>query len=196
MKYKGISLSLDKREEKNTISHQFKKDFIDLFEDDKWKKEGSILEVSCFKGYTTNVLSNLFEKVYAVDIQGGWLKTAKEYNKDKSNIEYFSTNVYNATGWDSLPEVDVIFIDCEHTYGSVKSDIKNAVKHIKGNSGLIILDDYGRYGVVRDAVNDTLTKNKQLTFLKWMGEPEGSDCRPGKVLSDWEGVVLSYEKDI
>ena len=196
MKYKGISLSVDKRKDKNTISHKFKKDFIDLFEDSKWKREGSILEVSCFKGYTTNVLSSLFKKVYAVEISGGWLKKAKEYNKHRSNIEYFSVDVYNDTGWDNLPEADVIFIDCEHSYGKVKQDLENSVKHIKGNSGLIVLDDYGRYGVVRNAVNDTLKENKQLTFLKWMGEPEGSDCRPGKTLSDWEGVVLSYEKDI
>ena len=164
--------------------------------DTKWKKEGSILEVSCFKGYTTNVLSSLFKKVYAVEISGGWLKKAKEYNKHRSNIEYFSVDIYNDTGWDNLPEADVIFIDCEHSYGKVKQDLENSVKHIKGNNGLIVLDDYGRYGVVRNAVNDTLKENKQLTFLKWMGEPEGSDCRPGKVLSDWEGVVLSYEKDI
>ena len=49
--HKGIKLSFDKREDKNTVTHQFKIDLIDMFEDDKWKS-CSVLEVACYKGYT------------------------------------------------------------------------------------------------------------------------------------------------
>ena len=112
MKHKGIRLTIDKREDKNTISHKFKKDFIDLFEDSKWKREGSILEVSCYRGYTTNVLSHLFKQVYAVEIDKYTLERAKKYNRNRKNIKFITGNVYNSKGWDGLPKADVIFIDC------------------------------------------------------------------------------------
>jgi SAM-dependent methyltransferase len=194
MRHKGIRLTIDKREDKNTVSHKFKKDFIDLFEDSKWKREGSILEVSCYRGYTTNVLSHLFKQVYAVELDKYALEKAKKYNRNRKNIKFIAGNVYNSKGWNGLPKADVIFIDCQHDYGSVISDTKNAIKHIKGNNGLIVFDDYGRYKSVRDAVKDTLKGSGQFTFLRYMGEPEGSECRPGKILTDWEGVVISYEK--
>tara|TARA_X000001382_G_scaffold126677_1_gene113567 strand:+ start:630 stop:1193 length:564 start_codon:yes stop_codon:yes gene_type:complete len=184
-------LTLDKRVEKNTISHKFKMDLIDTFNNPKWKKNSSVLEVSCYKGFTTNILSHLFKKVFAVDIK--FVDDAKQFNGDRKNIEYFEGDVYREEKWEGLPQADVIFIDCVHTYESVKSDLEESLKHIK-NDGFIILDDYGLLTDVKKAVKEFINKNGQITFAKFLGESKGSDCRVGKILLDEEGIMLKYRK--
>jgi|TARA_B100001094_G_C18161923_1_gene789851 SAM-dependent methyltransferase len=194
VKHKGINLALDKRKDKNTTSHKFKKDLIDLFKDSKWNREGSVLEVSCHKGYTTSILSRVFNKVYAVDFKDSLLEHAKKYNKGRSNIEFFAGDVYRPQGWEGLPNADVVFIDCVHDYKSVMSDIENALKHFKKDGGLLIFDDYGLPGVgVNPAVKESVKSNKNLSVFRHIGEPKGSDCRPGVLLKDWEGIILRYK---
>jgi len=41
-------------------------------------------------------------------------------------------------------------------------------------------------------VDDLLEKNDGLSLVKYMGEAEGSDCRPGLILKDYEGVMCKY----
>ena len=85
IEYKGINLSVDKSIDKNTTSHQFKKDLIDEFKDSEWNN--TILEVSCNRGYTTSVLSKIFGRVYAVEVEDRHLRKAKSYNKFRTNIQ-------------------------------------------------------------------------------------------------------------
>ena len=52
----------------------------------------------------------------------------------------------------------------------------------------IIFDDYGMFEDVKRAI-DEYVESKKLKFVKYIGEPAGSDCRPGKILKDWEGII-------
>jgi len=192
--YKGIDLTFDKRAEKNTISHKFKIDLIDTFDSPKWKRNCSIIEVSCYKGFTTNILSKLFNNVFAVDNNREFVKEAKKFNSKQKNIEYFEGDVYRKEKWDGLPLANVVFIDCIHTYESVMSDLEESIKHIEGDGGFIVLDDYGLFTDVKKAVNEFINKNSQITFARFLGEPKGSTCRVGKVLLDYEGIMLKYKK--
>ena len=40
--------------------------------------------------------------------------------------------------------MDVVFIDCNHDYGSVTSDLHESIKHLN-DGGFIVMDDYGLY---------------------------------------------------
>ena len=33
----------------------------------------------------------------------------------------------------------------------------------------------------------------EITIHKYIGEPEGSTARKGKVMNDWEGIILKYK---
>ena len=190
--HKGIKLSFDKREDKNTVTHQFKIDLIDMFEDDKWKS-CSVLEVACYKGYTTSILSKLFERVWAVESNKSFLESAKKYNEKNTNIRYIRENVYAGRKWKRFPIADVVFIDCNHDYKSVTSDLEQSIEHL--NDGcFIVMDDYGLFWQLKDAVHDFIKKmDGEITIHKYIGEPEGSTARKGKVMNDWEGIILKYK---
>ncbi len=190
--YNGINLSRDKRTDKNTTTHKFKMDLIDTFKTDRWY-ECSVLEVSCYKGFTTSILSRLFTKVYAVDQNRNYLNDAKTYNRNRFNIEFIKRDVYGEKKWDELPIVDVVFIDCNHDYGSVTSDLHESIKHLN-DGGFIVMDDYGLYSAVRKAVKDFMEEmDGKININKFIGEPKGSTARKGKIMDDFEGIILEYK---
>ena len=185
----------DKREDKDTTSHEFKKDLYDFFREDKWR-ERSIIEVSCNKGYSSYLLSHLFKQVYAVDFVQKCLQFSEDFNlsRGRKNIQFLRADVYAPPYWAKLPKADVVFLDADHRYKNVVYDIRNAWTNILDKGGYIIIDDYGlpASGVKR-AVDDLLKENTRLTKVKYIGEPNGSDCRSGRKLIDWEGLILKYE---
>ena len=121
----------DKRQYKETTSLQFKRDLIKLFSE--MGKDHTVLEVGTNHGHTTRILSFLFKNVITLD----WreepnLRMAKELNADRDNITYIEKDVY-ASSWDdlNLPKFEVSFIDCNHEYGGVVSDILNCTNSIR-----------------------------------------------------------------
>ena len=58
----------DKLEWKETTSLKFKQELIDFFGKDF--KDKDVLEVGCHVGHTSRILSYLFKKVYAMNVNG------------------------------------------------------------------------------------------------------------------------------
>ena len=110
-----------------TCSDEFREDIKYFFKD---KSHYKIAEIGSHKGYTTGYLSNIFEKVYAVDNSVEWTNFNKNLNKDKNNIEYVHLDIYKDT-WDIIPDVDVVFIDAGHSYQQCKSDMYNSIRNFK-----------------------------------------------------------------
>ena len=184
----------DKRQYKDTTSLKFKEDLISSFEDTAC--EGyTILEVGTNHGHTTRILSYLFKQVITLD----WheepnLRMARELNKDRDNIIYHEKDVYRESWEDlNLPEYQVSFIDCDHNYDGVISDIQNCLKYGASHQYLIF-DDYGHPTAgVKQAVQDVVQANSSFELVQYIGEEKGSDCRPGLILKDYEGVICKYE---
>jgi len=183
----------DKRQEKNTTSLKFKKDLIEFFGDEF--KSKTCLEIGTHKGYTTRVLSGLFKKVITCETNTEYINFAKDFNADRDNITYIEKDVY-ASSWDdlNLPKFEVSFIDCNHEYGGVVSDILNCTNY-GDTEQYIIFDDYGHpKTAVKKAIHDTINQNDNFSIVEYIGEPKGSDCRPGLILTDYEGVVCKFLK--
>jgi len=177
----------DKREYTNTTSLKFKEDLIGYFTENKMH---TILEVGADRGYTTRILSFLFDKVISFEFNEEKLEFARKLNSDRDNIQFINKDVYR-NDWE-VGQYDVVFIDCDHQYDSVIADTINAIKWADREL-LIIYDDYGHPTTgVKRAVDDLLEKNDGLSLVKYMGEAEGSDCRPGLILKDYEGVMCKY----
>ena len=48
--------------------------------------------------------------------------------------------------------------------------------------------------MMKDAVHDFIKKmDGEITIHKYIGEPEGSTARKGKVMNDWEGIILKFK---
>ena len=160
-------------------------------------KDYTILEVGTNHGHTTRILSFLFKHVVTLD----WheepnLRMAKELNHDRDNITYIEKDVYSSS-WDdlNLPKYQVSFIDCDHHYQAVLSDIQNCLKYGDQSYGeqYLIFDDYGHPNTgVKRAIHhliNTKFDNFNFEIVGYIGEPKGSDCRPGLILTDFEGVI-------
>lgn len=146
-----------------TCSDEFREDIKEFFKD---KSHYKIAEIGSHKGYTTRYLSNIFEKVYAVDNSVEWTDFNKNLNKDKNNIEYVHLDIYKES-WHVIPDVDVVFIDANHTYQHCKSDIYSSINRFS-KLKYIIFDDYGVWPGVKEIVNECLT-NELFTFEKYIG---------------------------
>jgi len=147
-----------------TCSHEFRCDIRDFFSD---KSSLKIAEIGSHKGYTTKFLSSCFSRVYAVDNNVGWTNFNKRYNKDSTNITYVNLDIYK-NNFNVLPDdIEVVFIDADHSYEGCKSDIVNSIKRFK-NLQYVIFDDYGVWPGVRQVVNQLLT-NGVFVFERFIG---------------------------
>ena len=168
-----------------TCSSKMRNDIADFF---VAKKNYKIAEIGSHKGYSTKILSKIFSKVYAVDNSIEWTNFNKNFNKDATNIEYVMLDIYN-NNWEILPnDIDVSFIDANHTYNCCKSDIMNSIKQFN-KLKYIIFDDYGVWAGVKQIV-DELIKNNTLRFERFIGINDVPGPN-GVVQNVNEGIICS-----
>ena len=137
------------------------------------------------------MLSHIFKKVYAVEIDDWNLEQAKNNNKDRDNVELVKMDLYHSDWKDYLPQnVDVVFIDAGHEYHHVISDIENSLKLWK--DVVFIFDDYGLPpGEVKKAIDDKLLSG-ELRDIKFIGEkPSDLVSSSGTKFFHMEGCICN-----
>ena len=171
-----------------TCSSQMICDISNYFKD---KSHFKIAEIGSYKGYSTKVLSKIFSKIYAIDNNFELTKFNKNFNKNATNIEYIMLDIYKDS-WAILPDdIDVSFIDANHSYKCCKSDIFNSIKQFK-NLKYIIFDDYGVWSGVKQII-DELIDCKILQFERFIGL--NSVPGPNGIVKNInEGVICSVNK--
>lgn len=183
----------DKTEYKDTTSHKFKQDLIEFFKD---KKLSSCIEIGTNHGWTTRILSELFDIVYTVDHKQSNIELAQKNNADRSNIKYFVGDAYDANTYKSFPKFDVAFIDCIHTYNAVIADVQQCISMMNPESGMyFIFDDHGhpQSTGVKQAINHVIESG--LFVESYIGHEAGYQYNETSILIDREGVILSYGKN-
>ena len=176
---------VDKSESKTTTSLKFKADVIDFFREGYQDK--TLVEIGSSLGHGTKVLCKLFKKVVAVDVSPEKHAYAKEYLGDVDNVEFKLMDVYN-TYWDFEDKDSVVFIDCVHSYQTLKSDIDNSINTF--NKPIIIFDDYGLFPDLKQLIDEYIEAGK-LKILKKIGEHKGKfyPKTQNKILRDREGLI-------
>ena len=171
-----------------TCSSKMRQDIADFF---ATKRHFKIAEIGSHKGYSTKVLSKIFSKVYAVDNNTEWTNFNREFNKEITNIEYVMLDIYN-NSWNILPhDIEVSFIDADHSYYGCRSDLMNSINHFK-NLQYIILDDYGVWPGVKQIV-DELVSSGNLVIEKFIGITDVPGPN-GIVTNVNEGVICSVRR--
>jgi SAM-dependent methyltransferase len=182
----------DKTEFKNTTSLKFKQDVIEFFKD---KNLNTCLEIGTNHGWTTRILSDLFKNVYTVDHSIDNTNNAKNNNTGKNNISFITADAYNSNTYLGLPKMDVVFIDCIHTYDGVLYDINTAISLMDKEKGMFfIFDDYGH--PTSTGVKEAILKaiNEGLKVETYIGQLAGYSYNEASTLIDSEGIILSYGK--
>ena len=164
-----------------TISTEFRNDIIDYFKD---KKGLNCLEVGTYKGYTTEILSELFDNVIGLELLDHHIKDCKKFK----NVEIRKFDVYKDK-W-NFKNIDVSFIDCGHDYNLCKSDLDNSLK-IRGIK-YIIFDDYGVWKGVKQVVNEYID-NGILEKVKFMGLNKNIPDGMGNLINDNEGILCKVK---
>ena len=177
--------SVRKSKSKTTTSMKFKADVVDFFRNNFTDK--TVLEIGTSLGYGTKTLSGLFKKVITVDNSIEKLNYASEYLKSFNNIDIILMDVYNQR-WDFNENVDVVFIDCVHTYQHLKSDIENSLNTF--DKPIIFFDDYGLFPDLKKLIDEYIDVGK-FKILKKIGQHTGKiyPKTQNKVLVDREGII-------
>ena len=141
-----------KYEDFGTITYQMKLDIFKNFTG----KNYSCVEIGCYKGYTTNMFSNIFKNVLALDNDSESLEYAKNNNRNNNNVLFEKIDLYNQPEWNNIFDTyqnkyEVALVDANHSYKSCKSDVINAIKL---GCKYIILDDVGVYDGIKQVVNE------------------------------------------
>jgi hypothetical protein len=163
-------------------------DIYDFFKDNS---EFKIAEIGSYKGYSTKILSKIFSNVYAIDNNVEWTNFNKKINEDSTNIEYITLDVYQ-NSWDVLPDdIEVVFIDANHSYNNCRSDIMNSIKRFKNLKYVIF--NYGAWNGVKQNI-EKLTYNKILKIEKFIGK--NNVQTPKGIINANEGIICSVDNDV
>jgi hypothetical protein len=165
---KTLETTPQKYEDFGTISYQMKLDIFNNFKDKNLK----CLEIGCYKGYTTNIFSNIFDEVIGLDNNNDSLECAKDNNKNNKNVSFIKLDLYNPQEWKKIESIyknqfQVALIDANHSYNSFKTDFTNVI-----NLGCkyIILDDVGVYDSIKKAVEEIkIEYSSQIKSTKTIG---------------------------
>ena len=145
-------------------SEEFKQD-IKYFFKDEIKSE--IVEVGSHRGYTTRFLSTIFGKVYSVDNKDNWTTSFnKELNKDRINIKYINSDIYNKS-YSVTRDIETVFINGPFNYEQCKKIICNLPEQFH-NLKYIIMDNYGVCNDIKKCINKWLDC-ELLIGAKYMG---------------------------
>ena len=140
-------------------------------------------EIGCYAGESTELFfkSGRVIQLYAIDPwQEGYDNTVSASNTDFKLVEnafdermrdknVIKLKMIMKEAFNLLPELDVIYIDGNHEYEYVLTDIELSLKKIK-NGGIICGHDYNKTDIgVMQAVNKIFGKpNKIFSNTSWM----------------------------
>lgn len=187
-----LQLIPDKMEHKSTTTRKFKADLATCFSAESWR-DAIAIEIGTSQGYSTLFMSYLFKEVYTLEIDDWNISEAKKHCDGRDNIKFIKGDAYKSRWTKLFPivPVPVIFIDCDHNYIGVQSDIANALSILQPG-GFIIFDDYGnpRTPGVRQAIDEAMRFGWLKETIK-IGQPRGTQIIKNAdwKLVDYEGII-------
>jgi hypothetical protein len=123
------------------LFHQIQSDLKDFVQQSNCTNKTEILELQSNKGFVTEYLSEIFDKVYAVDKQE-YHKYNQDFNNEKTNIKYHPLSIYRET-WEIIQNdaISILFIHFMNSKTCFIYSIMNAIQMFK-NLQYIVLNGY------------------------------------------------------
>jgi len=149
----------------------------------------TMAEIGCYAGESTSLFleSGKIKKIYAIDpwkngyddrdpasnsdmveVENLFNLRINIFQKNNENIEVIKLKMTFADAFNQLPELDLVYIDGDHTYNGVLGDIKLAMKKVKVG-GIISGHDYRKNNPIVMALKETLGVPKYIfSDTSWM----------------------------
>lgn len=138
------------------------------FEIGTWRGESVANVASVAKQCVSLNLSDT--EMLNMGLDKNYVNLHRFYSKDLKNVTHIQANSltfdYNAY----QKKYDLVFIDGDHHYESVKSDTKNAFNLLKDKNSIIVWHDYGnnpadiRWDVLRGILEGTPEENRKYLY--------------------------------
>lgn len=134
----------------------------------KTPQEITIVEIGTAWGYTAALMAMTGHKVITIDnykdlnqspahpithIQNTFLRTLPIQFIKGESIEIAPLFINES--------IDILFIDTNHEYQSVKQDLENWLPKVKSN-GIVLFHDYGSWKGVTEAVDENIKEGKLI----------------------------------
>lgn len=137
------------------------------FEIGTWRGESVANVASVAKQCVTLNLPD--KKMLEMGLPKNYVDTHRFFSKDLKNVIHLQANSQTFDFTEHLKKYDLLFIDGDHHYESVKNDTVNAFKLLKDDDSIIVWHDYGnnpndiRWDVLRGILEGTPeSKRKNL----------------------------------
>lgn len=136
------------------------------------------LEIGCDVGYTTRSVAPFFEACLGIDIAPDRI--------DRASVEGVKNCEFVVGDSTSIPRGrwDVVLIDADHSYASVKSDFDNVVSAISPGTTRIIFHDYGLVSAGVKRFVSEFGDNVQFVGMKSGWNPLGQQT------DDYEAAMI------
>jgi predicted O-methyltransferase YrrM len=139
----------------------------EYFEIGTWRGESAANVASVAFHVTTLNLPD--KEMLSMGMHKKYVQLHRFYSKDLKNVSHIQANSLRYDFSSMYKKFDLIFIDGDHHYESVKSDTANAFKLLKNENSIIVWHDYGnnpnhiRWDVLRGILAGTpADKRKDL----------------------------------
>ena len=137
------------------------------FEIGTWRGESSAIVASAAKQCVTLNLPDA--EMLKMGLDKKYVESHRFFSKDLKNVTHIQANSQTFDYCSLNQKFDLIFIDGDHHYESVKNDTANAFKLLKDDDSMIVWHDYGnnptdiRWDVLRGVLDGTpLEKHSSL----------------------------------
>lgn len=137
----------------------------------------NIVEIGSYHGLSLSYIEKTKNLIYAVEPNVNNFKVLQENLKKFKNKKINLINKKSMEACENFPNdfFNMVFIDADHEFESVKNDIIFWTKKLKKNS-ILAGHDYDNFWIgVRDAVNQTIKKEnitlvQRLWYTFWDGK--------------------------
>jgi len=154
-------------------------------------KNKTYLEIGCAHGHTITAIHDSYARVVGVDISKNNLSNAIDLFNAHAGNTVKSTFIHGTCDDLKPDHWDVIFIDDDHKYDSIKLDYKNIIEKNMANECYIIFHDYGLpRSKTKQFVHNTFNK-KDIIYCG----STPSDEYLGTKYVDFEAVAIKLTLD-
>ena len=140
----------------------------EYFEIGTWRGESVANVANIAKHCTSLNLSD--EAMLAMGLDKKYIESHRFFSNKLSNVTHLQGNSSTFDYTSLTKKFDLIFIDGDHHYESVKSDTINAFKLLKNEKSIIVWHDYGntptdvRWDVLKGILDGTPSNNKNNLY--------------------------------
>lgn len=172
----------DKSTYKTTITAKLRDLIMTLGSSDK-----NYLELGCDVGYTVMSVAKSFKMCCGIDIDNSRIEVARKHSL--KNCEFVTGTAASIV----KDRWDVVLIDADHSYESVKSDFETVISRLTPGITVIIFHDYGLVAAgVKKFVTELEAVNVKFEFV---GEQEAWNPLGGAIAGPEAAMMILQISD-